>query len=367
MSQKAAQTLIWEDVNTIIQEVGVKTLRVLSGKKFLVTGPNGLLASYIVDTIAMLNRHYFPYRHPCHVLGLSRSHITASSRLGHLLDREDITLCIWNVRNPLHLVQNNDFILHAAGRSAPSFFTQDPVGTVEVNVDALSWLLSEAAVAGPTRVGYFSSGEIYGNPPPEAIPTPETYCGNTMTNGPRGSYTEAKRCGEALCFAYHRQFQLPTIVFRPFVVYGPGLDARTDKRVMAEFIRQGLTGQPIALRDEGQTLRSYCYITDAMIMFWKIFLSSIAGDVFNLGNGHEERSILDVAKMVHTLADICQPPLIMPTYDPALQGAPHRVCPDMTKMTEAIGYTARVPLAEGLDRTYQWNRELANHSECFLQ
>ena len=75
----------------------------------------------------------------------------------------------------------------------------------------------------PKSFLFFSSSEIYGDPAPSCIPTPETYLGNVSCYGPRACYDESKRVGETVCYNYFQQYDLPIKIVRPFNNYGPGL------------------------------------------------------------------------------------------------------------------------------------------------
>src|SRR6185312_13510212 len=163
--------------------------------------------------------------------------------------------------------------VHSAGFSAPAKFQENPLATIDVNVNGIRWLLELAKEKKSESLLYMSSGEIYGNPPAEWLPTPETYPGNVRTDSLRACYTESKRLAETLCVVYAEKFSVPAKIARPFIVYGPGLSAAQDRRVMADFIRSGLEGKPISMMSPGRDTRSYCYITDAMVAFFEILFS----------------------------------------------------------------------------------------------
>src|SRR3546814_4653340 len=99
---------------------------------------------------------------------------------------------------------------------------------MDANVNGLRSLLEHArrSRAGGTPVEgflFFSTSEIYGDPDPANIPTPETYRGNVSCTGPRACYDESKRYGETLCVNFAHGHDLPVKIARPFNNYGPGL------------------------------------------------------------------------------------------------------------------------------------------------
>ena len=353
MSLESAQAIINQDITEIIFAVGEDNFQPLAGKELLITGVQGLLGGYITDTLAHLNETVLQ-KNPCWVMGLSRSPVTKMSRLGHLRNRHAMVLHQHDVTKPCHLYDPK-FIIHAAGRSAPSTFTQDPIGTIDVNVSALRWLLELAVGSKAESFCWFSSSEIYGNPPPEYIPTPETYRGNSDHLGSRGVYTESKRCGEAMSLAFYIKYHVPVKIFRPALIYGPGFPI-DDRRVLSDFVNSGIKRQPIQLKDNGLARRVYCYIKDAMIIFWKTFLSDKDGQVFNLGGiPSMEVSIMDLAVIVHKICQVKEEPIL--GLSPTMPGSPDRVCLDMTKAINMFGYTPITTLEEGLEKTIRWTKE----------
>jgi len=353
MSFKLAQDIISQDVGDIISIVGYDNFQPLAGKELLITGVQGLLGGYITDILARLNETILK-KDPCWVMGLSRSPIKKNSRVGHLMNRHAMVLHQHDVTKPSH-IYNPKFIIHAAGRSSPSIFTQDLIGTIDVNVNALRWLLELAVASKVESMCWFSSSEIYGNPPECNIPTPETYHGNPDPLGPRNIYTESKRCGEAMCLAFHMKYGVPIKIFRPALVYGPGFPI-DDKRVLSDFVNSAIRGDIIQLKDNGSARRVYCYIKDAMVIFWKVFLSDKSGEVFNLGGlPSTEVSIKDLAIIIHEMCGIKEKPFM--GVLPPIEGSPERVCLDMTKVVNYFGYTPNVTLEDGLRRTISWARE----------
>lgn len=356
MSIESAQAIINQDIDEVIQAVGDNYFQPLAGKDLLITGPQGLLGGYIVDTIARLNDTVLR-SDPCWVVGLSRSPVTKLSRLGHLLYKEHFIFHKHDVAcaYPFNHSFNPGFIIHAAGRSAPSTFTQDPIGTIDVNVNALRWLLDLATNRKVKSFCFFSSSEVYGNPPLEWIPTPETYHGNSDSLGARSSYTESKRCGEAMCLAFHITRKVPIKIFRPALIYGPGFPT-DDGRVINEFVGKGIKGEPIQLRDDGAARRCYCYIKDAMIVFWRAFLSDKNGEVFNIGDpSMREVTIKDLAAFVHEACGIKELP--KEGKAASMMGGPDRVCLSTTKVIDIFGSIPSTTLEEGLKRTVAWARE----------
>src|SRR5207244_1248792 len=97
----------------------------------------------------------------------------APERIAHLSDEPHVRFLSLDVSQPLALDERVDWILHGASIASPTFYRRFPLETIAVNATG-TWHLLEAARQGGARsLLYLSSSEIYGDPPPERVPTPE--------------------------------------------------------------------------------------------------------------------------------------------------------------------------------------------------
>jgi dTDP-glucose 4,6-dehydratase/UDP-glucuronate decarboxylase len=356
----SASDIVREDAAAIVKRLG-KDLGRLSGKTMLVTGGNGLIGAYFADVVAYANDEKLLAK-PCRFIGIQKTAPDKSPRIRHLIGRPDMRFIAADASRAVPEIAGEkiDFIVHAAGFSAPALFQGDPLATIDVNVNGIRWLLEMAKEKNAESLLYMSSGEIYGDPPPEWLPTPETYPGNVLTYSSRACYTESKRLSETLCVVYAERYKVPAKIARPFVVYGPGLSIQ-DRRVMADFMRSGIEGKPIVMMSEGRDTRSYCYIADAMVAFFNILFSAENGTPFNVANDHEEVSIYDLATLVHEITGINVPVSVPAQKEVAgfIKEAPHHVRPDITKLRTTFHFEPSINLETGLRRTIDWNIALA--------
>ena len=96
---------------------------------------------------------------------------------------------------------------------------------------------------------FFSSSEIYGDPDPKSIPTPETYHGFVSSVGPRARYDEFKRLGETI--TTNEQYGIQTRIVRPFNVFGPGM-RHDDRRVIPMFTFEAPNGRALPVHGDGR-------------------------------------------------------------------------------------------------------------------
>ena len=185
-------------------------------------------------------------------------------------------------------------IYNLACPASPPQYQARPVQTTLTSVLGL-WHLLELSRQSGARVFQASTSEVYGDP--QVHPQTEDYVGHVNPIGPRSCYDEGKRCGEAMCFAYHRQYAVPIRVARIFNSYGPRLRPG-DGRVVSNFIVQALTGQPITVYGDGTQTRSFCYVDDLVEGFLRFMdTEQAAPGPLNLGNPGEF-TILALAEQV---------------------------------------------------------------------
>jgi UDP-glucuronate decarboxylase len=254
-----------------------------------------------------------------------------------------------------------DYVIHMASIASPVFYRKYPIETIEGNVLGLHTLL-EYYKASPKLKGllFFSSSEIYGDPDPAYVPTPEDYYGNVSCTGPRSCYDESKRIGETLCCCYAQVHSMPIGVARPFNNYGPGMNI-ADKRLPADFAKAVLAGEDIIILSDGLPKRTFCYIADAIDGYLRV-LTHGTYDYFNIGIDAPEISVRDMAEIYRNAAsDILG-------YGGTVQyhisedadyltNNPNRRCPDISKARTVLGYDPRIGPEEGVRKYLQFLKE----------
>jgi UDP-glucuronate decarboxylase len=225
---KTAQDVIDADLQYICNNLRSEFSQ-MSGKKLLIIGGAGFLGYYLVQSVLYWNK----------ISGLAPIALTVYDNyirgipdwLTSLESDENLVLKKHDITHPLpEDIDDFQFIIHAASIASPTFYRKYPIETMDANVNGLRTLLEyckQHKEAGKPVEGFlfYSTSEIYGDPTPENIPTPETYRGNVSCTGPRACYDESKRYGETLCVNFAEQYELPIKIARPFNNYGPGLSA----------------------------------------------------------------------------------------------------------------------------------------------
>jgi UDP-glucuronate decarboxylase len=263
------------------------------GKTILISGANGFVPAYMVETLHFLNE---TANAGIHIVALVRNREKAMRRLGHLATRPDLTLVVQDVCDPYRGPTEIDFVIHAASQASPAFYGTDPAGTFETNVIGTRRMLEVARQAKVQGFLFFSSGEVYGTPKDPSIPVSEKDFGYLDPTNVRSCYGEGKRGGETLCACWHAQFGVPTKIVRLSHTYGPGMDLN-DGRVFADFVADVVAARDILLKSDGSARRPFCYLADATIAFFTVLLRGVNGEAYNVGSDRE-CSILDLAEML---------------------------------------------------------------------
>ena len=132
-------------------------------------------------------------------------------------------------------------------------------------------------------------------------------------------------------------------------VDGPRLDP-DDGRVISNYIKQALGGEPLTVFGDGSQTRSFQYVDDLVTAVCKVmFAPGLGGEVFNTGNPGEY-TMLRTARLVKKLTR-SKSPIV---HRPLPQDDPTRRQPDISKIRRRLGWTPRVKFEEGLKRTIAW-------------
>jgi nucleoside-diphosphate-sugar epimerase len=341
----------------------------LSGKHVLLTGGAGFLGYYLVQAILEWNKIAVP-KDAVRLTVYDNYVRGVPAWLASLTDEDGLRLVRHDMTSPLPRdIGDYQYIMHAASIASPTYYRQYPIKTMDANVNGLRSLLEYARTQGQDNKAvegflFYSSSEIYGDPPPEAIPTPETYHGNVSCIGPRSCYDESKRYGETLCVNFAREYDLRVCIARPFNNYGPGLKI-TDRRVIPDFARDILAGKDIVMFSDGSPRRTFCYIADAIVGYYKILVKGRGGEAYNIGVEHPEISITELAERVAATARelLGYKGKVIHRVSPDsdyLVDNPTRRCPMIAKARVELAYNPGISLDEGLRRTLLWYKD--NHS-----
>jgi len=145
---------------------------------------------------------------------------------------------------------------------------------------------------------------------------------------------------------------------RPFNNYGPGLKI-SDRRVIPDFARDVMSGRDIVMLSDGKPTRTFCYVADAVVGYYKALVRGRAGEPYNVGIDRPEISMRELAERVvataRELFDYSGRVVMQPATEAEyLVDNPNRRCPDMTRSRTELGFNPTILIDEGLRRSLVW-------------
>lgn len=243
--------------------------RQLDGKTVFVTGATGMLASYVTLLLLYLHEHCDV---DVRVVALCRNRKKAEKFYGMYLEKSYFRLLIQDVCAPIAYERGIDYIFHLAGNASPHFINTDPVGIMRCNLVGTMNILECARNWQTAKVIFASTREVYGKNE-EADLLDEKAFGTLDTLDDRSCYPESKRAAETLLRSYYLQYGMSFNTIRIAHSYGPTMTLENDGRVMADLMGDVVTGRDIVLKSNGEALRAFLYVTDAVLgMFTVLFM-----------------------------------------------------------------------------------------------
>ena len=318
-----------------------------SGKRVLVTGAGGFIGSHLAERLAAEGAKVRAF-----------VHYNARGDWGNLEHlpeavRNALEVVAGDIRDPFHLrraAEGCEAVFHLAALIAIPFSYESPLSYVETNVRGTLNLLQACLDARVPRIVCTSTSEVYGTA--QTVPIREDH--PLVGQSP---YAASKIGADQMAIAFHRSFQAPVVLLRPFNTYGPRQSLRA---VIPTIIAQALSpaGGEVRLGSTAPT-RDFTFVTDTVDAFLKAAEASGAlGQVIQTGTGREV-SVGDLAQIILKRAGsgalLAQDPL---RVRPAASEV-ERLVADASKARAVLGWEPKVGLEEGLDRTIAWFRASA--------
>ncbi|MCL2096270.1 MAG: NAD-dependent epimerase/dehydratase family protein [Oscillospiraceae bacterium] len=319
----------------------------IDGSSVLITGANGLIASFFVDCLMYRNK---TLNGNIEVFALCRNKEKSENRFKSYLDNNSFNLIIQDVCEPLNLNVKFDYIIHAASNAHPMAFAAYPVETMRANILGSINLLEYAKKYNPEKFLFVSSTEIYGrNNSGLNNGLKEEDCGYIDCANIRSAYPESKRASETLRVSYGKQYGINTVSVRPGYIYGPTIQD-DNTRADAQFIKKAVDGENIVMKSAGNQLRSYCYVSDMVSAMLYVMLLGENGGAYNIAN---KNCAVTIREFAETAADIAGVKVVFENPGDIEKSGYSLIgngVLDAGKL-ESLGWSAKVNLREGLKRT----------------
>ena len=281
---------------------------------------------------------------------------------GNLFNVHDIvdrlSVNISDVRDPhafRSLIQGKDYLFNLAGQTSHLDSMTDPHTDLDINAGAQLSILEACRTENPAvRIVFASTRQLYGRP--DYLPVDERHPSRPVdVNGIN------KLAGEWYHLLYHDVYGIPACALRLTNTYGPGMRVKDARQTfLGIWIRQLLEGQPIKVFGDGEQRRDFTYVDDCVEAFLLAATSTAAeGRVFNLGSD-EVVSLKQVAEALVAREPGASYEIIpFPPDRKAIDIGDYYA--DTTLIREELGWTPRVGLDAGLQRTVDFYRANGQH------
>lgn len=334
-----------EDLEEIIEEN--ITWEKLKGKTILITGASGMIGTYMLQTLTMLNDKF---GYGIKVIAALRNALKLPEKVRN---REDVEILIHDVTKSFDVKEDVNYIIHAASPASPLIMQNQPVETIAANTLGTFYTLSLAKEKNAEGYMFISSREIYGQPSEGQEFFYENTYGFVDQLNPRSCYSEGKKAAETMCVCYHDEYGLNTKIARLAHTYGPGMSIY-DGRVQADFLKNVFHNEDIVLKSEGTAVRTYTYIGDAVAGLFRILLDS-EDIVYNIGNEDGKVSIRELAEIMVSIYPERGLKLVFDIPEGGTKGtAPYTLGILNSGKLRSIGWKPKYSVKEGFKRTLEY-------------
>jgi UDP-glucose 4-epimerase len=229
-------------------------------------------------------------------------------------------------------------IFHFAAQIDVRRSAADPALDAQINVGGTINVLEAARRVGARVVNSSTGGAIYGEG--RIIPAPEDH-----PVAPEAPYGQSKFAAEGYLDLFHRLHGVSTVSLRYGNVFGPRQDPLGEAGVIAIYCGLLLEGGRPKVFGDGLQTRDYVFVGD-VVSANLLAAASDADGAFNIGTGLQT-SVLD---LIEALAPQADGPFEA-EMAPERPGEVRHIALDATRAKTELGWTAEVPVAEGLART----------------
>jgi nucleoside-diphosphate-sugar epimerase len=313
----------------------------LTDAHVLITGGAGFIGSHLVERLREKNR--------VRVLDIMRRD---ALRPAGLHDHPNVELRVGDVMDPAAVraaMEGVDVVIHLASIAGVDTVLRMPAQTMRITLLGTATVLEAAHESGRCkRFIDFSTSEVFGRFAYQVTEFDVTTLG--AVGEARWTYAVAKLATEHLAMTYHKQFGFPAVTIRPFNIYGP---RQVGEGAVHHFILRALRGEPLLIHNNGDQIRSWCYIDDIVDATLLTLVDDRAvGHAFNIGNPRSTVTVYNLAREIRRLSSSGSPIEFVKWDHPDVD---LRV-PSVGKALERLEWKPKYDLEEGLLRTIYWYR-----------
>ena len=311
--------------------------------RYLVTGGAGFIGSHIAERLLGMGAYVrildnFSTGYERNVTPLSEAHPETLEVL-----RGDVSL----LEDCRRAMEGIDYVFHEAALASVPRSLEDPIATHRANATGTLNILLAAREAGVRRAVYAGSSSAYGN----VATLPQT---ESQPPSPLSPYALSKLMGEEYGRLFQAHFGLSVVTLRYFNVFGPRQDPDSPyAAVIPIFVRKVLRGEPPEVHGDGRQTRDFTYIANVVDANLAACHAPEASGVYNIACG-TQTELLEILENIQRILGTNIEPI---HADPRPGDIRHSLA-DISRARRDLGYEPKIGLAEGLEPTVAYFREL---------
>ena len=333
--------------------------------KILVTGGAGFIGSAVIRHIIENTDDYAINLDKLTYAGNLESLSTVSSSERYFFHQVDI--CNKNELENVLTTHQPDVVMHLAAESHVDRSIDGPIDFIQTNILG-SFTLLEACRAYwqslPNkqklnfRFHHISTDEVYGD-----LDSPEDLFTEETAYAPSSPYSASKASSDHLVRAWHRTYNLPTLVTNCSNNYGP---FHFPEKLIPLIILNALEGKPLPVYGDGKQIRDWLYVEDHARALYLVATSGKVGHTYNIG-GHNEKKNIDVVMTICELLEEMMPDNCysrksgnpngfrsLITYVADRPGHDVRYAIDASKIESELGWHPKESFESGIEKTVRW-------------
>jgi dTDP-glucose 4,6-dehydratase len=261
-------------------------------KSILITGATGFVGRSLIRELVKSNSYVN-----------NSLKITCVTRNPHKFyeqwpsEQSKLQVLNWDVRQPLEERQPNfDYIFHFAGENRTVKNQEHAKLIFDTSVIGTKNLLQMTKYSDVKKIIFASSGAVYKKPQGKARGFEESQETLNLEAAERDPYRAGKARAESIFEDFHKTSNTQILIARMFTFVGPFLPLDANYAI-GNFFNDCIRNQPITVKSNGSSIRSYQFSTDMVNWLITILLSGKNGEIYNIGSA-EQVSIKDLAEKI---------------------------------------------------------------------
>lgn len=322
----------------------------LKNKTFLVFGGSGFLGSQLCKALLFMSDKYdLNIKITC----VYQTKANLKRSLYKWLQHPNLFVENYDISDKSSFPQLDfNYIIHSASIANPIAYKNNEEKIIKSNIDGTINIINNLDSDNLDKYLYISSGEIYGNLNARNID--ESLFGAINPKNSRSIYPLSKKLAEAYTILKSEIYNLNFNIVRPFHTYGPGMNLN-DGKIHSDLITSIINKKNVELFSNGQSIRAFCYISDATRAILNVLFQGQSGEIYNVANSNESIKVIDLCKNI--IENQKENLEVIINNHSSYEQSPILANIPSSERLESLGWEPKVGLYAGFDRSISFFRQ----------